>query len=126
MIKFWNFHFNITFRANKRIDTKGIEHLSFISWKFWRNSRSFKWLNSVSEFMWFSSGVKPKSADHFKVFRRQVNKNLSNKFGQRHGNKSFLFTLFKIIKKERNRIMGNIRDFVFSWEYNRRCSGWLW
>ena len=43
-----------------------------------------------------------------------MNKDLSNKFGQRHGNKSFLFTLFKIIKKERNRIMGNIRDFVFS------------
>ena len=33
-----------------------------------------------------------------------MNKNLSNKFGQRHGNKCFLFIEFKIIKKERNRI----------------------
>ncbi len=50
--------------------------------------------------MWFSSGVKPKSADHFKVFRRQMNKDLSNKFSQRHGNECFLCIQFKIIKKK--------------------------
>ena len=114
MIKFWDFHFNITFRANKRIDIEGIEHLSFVPGKIWRNSRSFKSFHSFSEFLWFSSGIKPKSADHFKVFRRQMNKDLSNKFGQRHGNKCFLFIEFKIIKKERNRIMRNRRNFVFS------------
>ena len=114
MIKFWDFHSNITFRTNKGIDIEGIEHLSFIPGKIRRNIWSFKCLNSISELLWFSSGIKPKSADHFKVFRRQMNKDLSNEFVQRHGNKSFLFIKFKIIKKERNRMMRNRRNFVFS------------
>ena len=30
MVKFPDFHFNITFRANKRIDAEGIEDLPFM------------------------------------------------------------------------------------------------
>ena len=43
-----------------------------------------------------------------------MNDDLGNKLINRHGNKSFLFIEFKIIKKESDRIMRDIRDFVFS------------
>jgi hypothetical protein len=53
--------------------------------------------------MRFSSGIKSKSADHFKVFRRYVNKDLSNKFSQRRGNKSFLSIKFGELENFRDR-----------------------
>ena len=114
MIKFPNSHFDITIRTDKGINIKSIEALPFIPRKIRINICIFKRFNSFNKLVRFSSGIKTKPTNHFKIFRRQVNDDLGNKLINRHGNKSFLFIEFKIIKKESDRIMRDIRDFVFS------------
>ena len=70
MIKFPNYHSDVTFRTYKRINTKSMVHLPLIPRKSRRMRLFLKIFKSFNKVMRFSSGIKTKSTNHLKIFRR--------------------------------------------------------
>ena len=117
MVEFPYNHPDFTFRTEKGIHSKSYVHLSLIKWIFWYDNIFLKRLHSLFKFIGNMSWIKAVPVYHFKVFRRQMNENLWDKFFSRHCNESFLFIVSKVIEKESNFIIINFSNLVFS---NRR------
>ena len=117
MIEFPDNHPDFTFRTEKGIHSKSYVHLPLIKWIFWYDNIFLKRLHSLFKFIRNMSWIKAIPVYHFKVFRRQMNENLWDKFFSRHCNESFLFIVGKVIEKESNFIIINFSNLVFG---NRR------
>ena len=117
MVEFPYNHLNFAFWTVKRIHSKSYVHLPLIKWIFWYGNIFPKRLHSLFKFIRNMSWIETVPVYHFKVFRRQMNENLWDKFFSRHCNESFLFIVGKVIEKESNFIIINFSNLVFS---NRR------
>ena len=117
MIEFPDNHLNFAFWTVKRIYSKSYVHLPLIKWIFWYGNIFPKRLHSLFKFIGNMSWIETVPVYHFKVFRRQMNENLWDKFFSRHSNESFLFIVSQVIEKEGNIIIINFGNLVF-------CNRW--
>ena len=113
MVEFPYNHLNFAFWTVKRIHSKSYVHLPLIKWIFWYGNIFPKRLHSLFKFIRNMSWIETVPVYHFKVFRRQMNENLWDKFFSRHSNVSFLFIVSQIIEKEGNFTIINFGNLVF-------------
>ena len=113
MVEFPYNHLNFAFWTVKRIHSKSYVHLPLIKWIFWYGNIFPKRLHSLFKFIRNMSWIETIPVYHFKVFRRQMNENLWDKFFSRHSNVSFLFIVSQIIEKEGNFTIINFGNLVF-------------
>ena len=113
MVEFPYNHLNFAFWTVKRIHSKSYVHLPLIKWIFWYGNIFPERLHSLFKFIRNMSWIETVPVYHFKVFRRQMNEYLWDKFFSRHSNVSFLFIVSQIIEKEGNFTIINFGNLVF-------------